>query len=80
MGQDVRYVNHSDCCGYIPTLLLFCSRLLSFELGYSGDLVYVKSFGHGVLYINSYDAAVEILRKRSLIYSSRPPMVMCNKV
>ena len=37
-----------------------------------GDLVYVCNFGFGVLFINSYETAVEILEKRGSNYSSRP--------
>jgi len=41
-----------------------------------GDLVYVENVGIPALFIDSYDAASELLDKRSAIYSSRPFILM----
>lgn len=41
-----------------------------------GDVVYVENLGNPMIFINSYHAAVELLEKRSSIYSSRPRIVM----
>jgi len=38
---------------------------------YYGDIVYVEALGQPLLFVNSYDIAVELLDKRSVIYSSR---------
>lgn len=43
---------------------------------YIGDLVYLENLGKSLLIVNSYETAVELLGKRSAIYSSRPPSVM----
>lgn len=37
----------------------------------TGDIVYVEAFGQPLLYVNSYAVAVDLLDKRSAIYSSR---------
>ncbi|KLO13425.1 cytochrome P450 [Schizopora paradoxa] len=41
-----------------------------------GDLVYVENMGKPLLIINSYEACIELLNKKSRIYSSRPAPVM----
>ena len=43
-----------------------------------GDLVYVRTFGTGYLFVNSYEAAVELFEKRGNNYSSRPQTTMLN--
>ena len=42
----------------------------------SGDLVFTETLGFKVLFINSYEAATELLEKRSATYSTRPPFVL----
>ena len=39
-------------------------------------MVYLKVFGQHTVAINSYELAVELLDKRSAVYSDRPDMVM----
>ncbi|EIW55755.1 cytochrome P450 [Trametes versicolor FP-101664 SS1] len=41
-----------------------------------GDMVYVQIFGQGVLFINSYTAAVDLFEKKGTLYADRPHMVM----
>ncbi|KAL5520723.1 hypothetical protein ACEPAF_2725 [Sanghuangporus sanghuang] len=41
-----------------------------------GDLVYIENFGTRYLFVNSYEAAVELFEKRGNIYSSRPSTTM----
>lgn len=41
-----------------------------------GELVYIENVGVPMLIINSYDAAMDLLNKRSAIYSSRPQLIM----
>lgn len=41
-----------------------------------GDLIYLENLGKPMLIINSYEIAVELLERRSAIYSSRPHIVM----
>lgn len=39
-------------------------------------MVYVQIFGQGVLFINSYNVAVDLLEKKGTLYADRPHMVM----
>ena len=39
---------------------------------HSGELMYISVFGQGILVINSQRVAVDLLEKRSSIYSDRP--------
>jgi hypothetical protein len=38
----------------------------------SGELMYISAFGRGILVINSQRVAIDLLEKRSSIYSDRP--------
>ncbi|TCD66640.1 hypothetical protein EIP91_001107 [Steccherinum ochraceum] len=40
-----------------------------------GDIVFVKFFGTPALILNSYEAAEDLLIKRSALYSHRPPFI-----
>lgn len=37
-------------------------------------------FGQGLLFVNSYEAAVDLLEKRGAIYSDKPKMVMAGEL
>lgn len=37
-----------------------------------GDILHVEALGHHLIYLNSLDAANDLLEKQSLIYSDRP--------
>lgn len=39
-------------------------------------MVYVQILGQGVLFINSYNVAVDLLEKKGTLYADRPHMVM----
>ncbi|OJT07746.1 O-methylsterigmatocystin oxidoreductase [Trametes pubescens] len=45
-----------------------------------GELVYLNVFGQGLLFVNSYEAAVDLLEKRGAIYSDKPKMVMAGEL
>ncbi|KAI0826666.1 cytochrome P450 [Trametes gibbosa] len=45
-----------------------------------GELVYLRVFGQGLLFVNSYDAAVDLLEKRGAIYSDKPKMIMAGEL
>lgn len=45
---------------------------------FESDLVHVKVLGTDMIIVNSHDAAVELFKRRSAIYSDRPPMPMTN--
>jgi hypothetical protein len=41
-----------------------------------GDIVYLETFGKGILILDSMEAVVDLLERRGSIYSSRPQVVM----
>ena len=41
-----------------------------------GKVVYLNAVNQPILVVNDYDAAVELMERRSAIYSSRPPLKM----
>ncbi|QRW10686.1 cytochrome P450 family protein [Ceratobasidium sp. AG-Ba] len=41
-----------------------------------GDIVYARVLNQDIVILNSYDTAVELLERRSAIYSTRPHLVM----
>ncbi|EPT04818.1 hypothetical protein FOMPIDRAFT_1112479 [Fomitopsis schrenkii] len=41
-----------------------------------GDMTYLHVFGQGLLFLNNYEGAVELLEKRGAIYSDKPGLVM----
>ncbi|KIJ25389.1 hypothetical protein M422DRAFT_273670 [Sphaerobolus stellatus SS14] len=45
-----------------------------------GDIVYYQLFGKGILALGSLNRCHEIFEKRSSIYSSRPGLIMLNKL
>ena len=46
----------------------------------AGEVVYLHVFGQGLLFVNSYEAAVDLLEKRGAIYSDKPKMVMAGEL
>ncbi|KAF8181626.1 cytochrome P450 [Pholiota molesta] len=45
-----------------------------------GDVVFLSAFGKHILFLNSFDAAMELFDKRSAIYSDRPQSTMSNEL
>ncbi|EIW55982.1 cytochrome P450 [Trametes versicolor FP-101664 SS1] len=45
-----------------------------------GDLVYMRIFGQGILFLNSVEATIEILEKRGAMYADRPRTVMLSEL
>jgi hypothetical protein len=41
-----------------------------------GDVIFFKALGRSIVVLNSVQAAVDLLDKRSAIYSDRPRFVM----
>lgn len=41
-----------------------------------GDVVYLHVFGIGLVFLNSPEAALDLLDKRGAIYSDKPNLVM----
>ncbi|KAI0357169.1 cytochrome P450 [Trametes cingulata] len=42
-----------------------------------GDVVYLRIFGQGLLFLNSFETARRLLEERSVKYADRPHTVMC---
>ncbi|KDR83250.1 hypothetical protein GALMADRAFT_876216 [Galerina marginata CBS 339.88] len=47
---------------------------------YNSDIIHLKAAGKDIIVLNSLSAAVELLEKRSSIYSSRPHFTMANEL
>ncbi|KAI0028045.1 cytochrome P450 [Vararia minispora EC-137] len=45
-----------------------------------GAVVYLQFFGQGIVFLNSVEAATELMERRSVIYSDRVAMVMCSEL
>lgn len=45
-----------------------------------GDVVYLHVFGQGLLFLNTYDAAIDLLEKKGSIYSDKPALVMAGEL
>lgn len=61
----------------IPTEFIW----LTFDKWYKtfqSDIIYISVVGRDFLILNTYEAAVEVLEKRSAFYSSRPGLQMTN--
>jgi hypothetical protein len=46
----------------------------------SGEMMYVGALGRGVIVINSQRVAVDLLEKRSNIYSDRPNFISAGEI
>ena len=47
---------------------------------FAGELVYLNVFGQGLLFVNTHEAAIDLLEKRGAIYSDKPKMVMAGEL
>lgn len=45
-----------------------------------GDVVYLHVFGQGLVFLNSPEAAFDLLDKRGSIYSDKPSLVMAGEL
>ncbi|GBE84279.1 Multifunctional cytochrome P450 monooxygenase af510 [Sparassis crispa] len=45
-----------------------------------GNVVYLHVFGQGLVFLNSYEAAVDLLEKQGSVYSDKPGLVMCGEL
>ncbi|KAH9853928.1 hypothetical protein C2E23DRAFT_884554 [Lenzites betulinus] len=45
-----------------------------------GDVVYIHVFGQGLLFVNTYEAAIDLLEKKGAIYSDKPGLVMAGEL
>jgi hypothetical protein len=61
------------CLGFV----LLCLSSSDFFLG---DVVYLHLFGQGLIFLNSPDAVIDLMERRSVIYSDRAPLVMATEL
>ena len=71
MALDIARVRSSTDANLLLTRLCVCV---------AGELVYLNIFGQGLLFVNSYEAAVDLLEKRGAIYSDKPKMIMAGEL
>ncbi|CDO74150.1 hypothetical protein BN946_scf185043.g200 [Trametes cinnabarina] len=45
-----------------------------------GDVAYLRVFGQGLLFLNTYEAAIDLLDKKGSIYSDKPSLVMAGEL
>ena len=46
----------------------------------AGNVVYVHVFGQGLVFLNTFEAASDLLEKQGAIYSDKPPLVMAGEL
>lgn len=68
MGRSVRCVTAMNCAYPRPD-----SEVDSIVVG---NVIHVAVWGQPIVFLNSRDAAFDLLDKRGAIYSDRPKMVM----
>jgi hypothetical protein len=61
----------------IPPRICICAHPPYFQ---PGDVVYVHVFGQGLVFLNSPEAAFDLLDKRGAIYSDKPQLVMTGEL
>lgn len=52
----------------------------SLTTSFLGDVVYLHIFGIGLVFLNSPEAAFDLLDKRGAIYSDKPNLVMAGEL
>lgn len=45
-----------------------------------GDIAYLHVFGQGLVFLNSYDAATDLLERQGAIYSDKPGLIMAGEL
>ncbi|RDX54448.1 cytochrome P450 [Lentinus brumalis] len=45
-----------------------------------GDIVYLHVFGQGLLFLNTYEVALDLMERKGSIYSDKPPLVMAGEL
>ena len=55
----------------------FTPKLLNLDIG---DVVYLNALGQPMIILNSHRACMDLLEKRSIVYSDRPRFVMLIEV
>jgi hypothetical protein len=68
---------HGDHCLLIAPNSHVFSKI---DLNIIGDMIYLSLFNRSIVVLNSAQAAIELLDKRSSIYSDRPHMVMAGEL
>lgn len=54
--------------------------LMDITFSYAGDVMYVRALDQNIIVLNSKEAAIELLERRSAIYSHRPRLIMANEL
>ena len=67
---------HQMCQKYGEYHLIVCIIIISNPVFFAGGLVSLRALGRTLVVIDDYDTAVDLLEKRSAVYSSRPDFKM----
>ena len=70
MAQDVRYV----------VLCYSGLALIADPKADIGDVFYLNAAGNNIIVLNSRKAAIDLLERRSAIYSDRPRLIVTNEI
>ncbi|KAI0772509.1 cytochrome P450 [Trametes elegans] len=54
-------------------------RVTTWAMSY-GDVVFLHVFGQGLLFLNTYEVAADLLERRGAMYSDKPPLVMAGEL
>jgi hypothetical protein len=65
---------------FLPSLVVWGPDLILVVISTTGDVVYIHVFGQGLVFLNSFESATELLDKRGSIYSDKPRFVMCSEL
>lgn len=71
-----------SCLGLGKSLWSVLSNIppLQYPQHLPGDVVYLHVLGQGLVFLNSHAAAIELMERRSAIYSDRAPLVMVTEL
>ena len=72
MGKEIWYLEYLTNLSFV--------YLLSDNYYFAGELTHLAAFGKHVIYLNSYEAVMEVFQKRSSKYAERPRFVMVAEV
>lgn len=60
--------------------LIWWYNWLTLSFFFIGSVVYLHVFGQGLVFLNTSEAAVDLLEKRGAIYSDKPALVMAGEL
>ena len=86
LGQPSRYSNQLRMGDLrkmgerIQQVFLRSESYSDFDPPSDSGILHLRAAGHDIIILNSYEAAIELLERRSSIYSSRPQFTMITEL